>query len=104
MAKRPLEGILRHMRRVFSAKQTAKLSDRQLLEHFLSNGDDIAFSALVQRHGPMVLGVCQSVLRHEQDAQDAYQATFLVLARKAHSIRKRESLGSWLHGVAHRLA
>src|SRR5262249_368681 len=66
--------------------------------------DEGAFAALLARHGPMVLGVCRRVLRHTQDAEDAFQATFLVLARKAGAIGRREALGGWLYGVACRVA
>ena len=76
----------------------------QLLQQFIADRDEDAFAALVQRHGAMVLGVTRSVLRHQQDAEDVFQAAFLVLARKAHTIRKQDSLSSWLHGVAYRLA
>jgi RNA polymerase sigma factor (sigma-70 family) len=79
-------------------------SDRQLLHAFAADRDPAAFTALVERHGPRVFGVCRHVLRHAQDAEDAFQATFLVLARKAGSIRKRDSLASWLHGAAYRMA
>src|SRR5262249_14259999 len=78
--------------------------DRQLLDQFAARGDEAAFAALVARHGPMVLRVCRRVLRHEQDAEDAFQATFLVLARHTGSIRKREALAEWVHGVADRTA
>jgi RNA polymerase sigma factor (sigma-70 family) len=96
--------FLRQVRKLVAAQTAGRLSDRQLLEQFLARQDESAFSALVQRHGPAVLSLCRSLLRHLQDAEDVFQATFLVLARKAGSIRKRESLGSWLYGVAHRLA
>jgi RNA polymerase sigma factor (sigma-70 family) len=80
------------------------LSDRQLLERFIARRDEAAFEVLVWRHGPMVLGVCRRLLAQEHDAEDAFQATFLALVRKASSIRKREALGSWLHKVAYRIA
>jgi RNA polymerase sigma factor (sigma-70 family) len=79
-------------------------ADATLLEQFAARGDGLAFAVLVERHGGMVLGLCRRLLRHEQDAEDAFQATFLVLARKAGSIRKSESIGSWLYGVASRVA
>jgi RNA polymerase sigma factor (sigma-70 family) len=79
-------------------------SDQQLLAKFSTIQDQTAFSALVRRHGPMVLGVLRRALRHEQDAEDAFQATFLVLARSAGSIRDVQALPSWLHGVSRRIA
>jgi RNA polymerase sigma factor (sigma-70 family) len=82
----------------------AEASDAQLLERFTTRGEEAAFTALLRRHGPMVLSVSQRVLHRLHDAEDVFQATFLLLARKADSICKREAVGSWLHGVAHRLA
>jgi RNA polymerase sigma factor (sigma-70 family) len=95
--------ILHHVRRLLTHRETGP-SDCDLLRDFLDRRDEAAFAALVERHGAMVLGVCQSILRHRQDAEDAFQATFVVLARNAGSIRRRDGLGSWLHGVAHRVA
>ena len=82
------------------------LTDGQLLQHCLgahSGGDQAAFTVLVQRHGPMVLGVCRELLGSSHDVDDAFQATFLVLFRKAHSVRNADSVASWLHGVAFRI-
>jgi RNA polymerase sigma factor (sigma-70 family) len=83
---------------------TDNLTDRQLLEGFALRRDEESFTHLVQRHGPMVLGVCRQILRHEQDAEDAFQATFLVLSRQAGKIRGGEALPNWLFSVATRLA
>jgi len=80
------------------------LDDGQLLELIRNARNDAAFAKLLQRHGPMVWGVCRRVLRDVHQAEDAFQGTFLVLLRKVGSIRKTESLGSWLHGVAYRVA
>ncbi len=88
------------IRRETSHLITPTMSDRELLDRFVEDRDESAFSTVVARHGAMVLGVCARVLRHRQDAEDALQATFLVLARKAGTVRKRTSLASWLHGVA----
>lgn len=82
----------------------AELSDGDLLHLFVAKQDENAFALLVQRHGAMVMGVCRRVLQHQQDSEDAFQATFLVLSRKARSISRRESLSSWLYKVAYRIA
>jgi RNA polymerase sigma factor (sigma-70 family) len=100
MTKTSLTGVVDHLR-VLAAGADA---DRQLLERFVVRREEAAFAALVRRHGPMVLSVCRRVLHSLPDAEDTFQATFVVLARKAGSIRKREALGSWLHGVAFHLA
>src|SRR5262245_10921734 len=90
--------ILRHIRGLAGP---GDLPDRELLERFTAGREGPAFETLVRRYGPMVLGVCRRVLGNLHDAEDAFQATFLVLARKAGSICKREALGSWLYGVAY---
>jgi RNA polymerase sigma factor (sigma-70 family) len=103
MSNLGLRTVLRYLRRTAGGTKTG-LPDAALLERFLATGDQAAFELLVWRHGPMVLVVCRRVLGHEQDAEDAFQATFLALARKASSIGKREALSSWLYKVAYRTA
>jgi RNA polymerase sigma factor (sigma-70 family) len=101
MAKAALSSVIR---RLVSAQARTGPPDRHLLERFIAHKDEGAFAALVERHGAMVQAVARSVLHHWQDAEDVFQATFLVLARQAGSVRKGSSVGSWLHGVAYRLA
>src|SRR5262249_19804157 len=101
MAFSPLQTVLSHIRNL--AGQDS-LSDRQLLTTYTASREEPAFACLLRRHGPMVLSIGWRILRNEHDAEDVFQATFLLLARKAGSIRKRESVSSWLHGVALRLA
>jgi len=84
--------------------QLALLTDSQLLERFVGRGDQEAFAVLVQRHGPTVLGVCRRVLHHDQDTEDAFQAAFVVLARKANTISNHDSVASWLYKVGYRIA
>jgi hypothetical protein len=83
-----------------TALQQGDRSDADLLAGFHAHRDEASFDVLVRRHGPMVFGVCRRLLGHEQEAEDAYQATFLVLARRAGQIRRPERLASWLWGVA----
>jgi RNA polymerase sigma factor (sigma-70 family) len=98
-----LGAVLRRL--LLVAERTGEgQTDRQLLDYFVTTKDEAAFAALLARHGCLVFGVCRSVLHQEQDAEDAFQATFLALARMASSIRKRDSLASWLYGVALRTA
>jgi RNA polymerase sigma factor (sigma-70 family) len=99
-----MQGVLRHLRSLRDTQALSEAPDAQLLECFVRGHDEAPFAALVRRHGPMVWSVSRRVLPHEHDAEDVFQATFLLLARKAGSIRKTGSVGSWLHGVAHRLA
>jgi RNA polymerase sigma factor (sigma-70 family) len=104
MAARQLHTILRHLHHTIRTQTVEGCTDGQLLERFTRQQDAAAFEALVHRHGPMVLGVCRRVLVNEHEAEDAFQATLLVLVRKAAAIRKHESVGSWLYGVAYRIA
>jgi DNA-directed RNA polymerase specialized sigma24 family protein len=92
-----------HLRLLFEAGTATRPSDGHLLERFVSRRGELAFTALVERHGPMVQRVCYAVLGDHHEAQDAFQATLLVLARSARSIRRRDSLASWLHGVTFRV-
>src|SRR5262249_4595958 len=95
--------VLQHLR-TSVLREAGGLSDRQLLEIFIERRDEAAFEAIVRRHGPMVMGVCGRVLRNRQDAEDAFQAVFLVLVRKAAAITSRELLAAWLYGVAYNTA
>ncbi len=107
MAVERSEASLKHLRTLWNEGAISSLGDRELLARFVAHTGDAAeaaFAALMERHAPMVLLVCRQMLGDEHDAQDACQATFLVLAKKARSIKKPEALGSWLHGVALRVS
>src|SRR5262245_52389448 len=98
-----ISGVLQHLRTIV-LRDGAALSDKQLLEEYLSRRDEAALAALVRRHGAMVWGVCRRVLANYHDAEDAFQATFLVFVKKASSIAWRDLLANWLYGVAHQTA
>ena len=104
MASEPNRATLRHIDRLFQRGTTIGLDEGQLLARFESDRDESALEALVDRHGPMVLGVCRRLLANPADVDDAFQATFLILVRKAHALRDIHQLGPWLHGVAYRVA
>src|SRR4029077_15436 len=103
MASSPMSEVVRHLRRSVLPDGAGR-TDGQLLADYLSRRDETALAAVVRRHGPMVWGVCRRVLHHHHDAEDAFQATFLVLVRKAASIASRKLLANWLYGVAHQTA
>ena len=103
MAEVQLGVVLRHVRKLVGAP-AAEQTDGQLLDRFVRRRDEAAFEALLGRHGPLVLGACRRLLADEADAADAFQATFLVLVRRAGSVRRSAALGSWLYGVAYRVA
>jgi RNA polymerase sigma factor (sigma-70 family) len=104
MSETPASPFLQAIRRMVGDQCATAAPDQELLRQFVRERDEAAFHSLVRRHGAMVLSVCRTVLSNEADAEDAFQATFLVLAQNAASIRKTASVGSWLHGVAYRLA
>lgn len=104
MAGKAFNGVLQRIRTLAAVHTGRACGDRELLERFLIAEDEAAFTLLVDRHGPMILSLCRRLLRDRHEADDACQATFLVLARKARSLRKQESLASWLHGVAYRIS
>src|SRR5437763_13448754 len=104
MATAQMDTVIRDLRRAVWRQDGTGWTDGQLLASFIEQKDEAAFGALVQRHGPMVFGVCRRVVGNHHDAEDAFQATILVLARKASSVRPREKVANWLHGVALRTA
>jgi RNA polymerase sigma factor (sigma-70 family) len=104
MTKPFLAPVLHDLRRLAETTEDRQQSDRQLLERYLSRRDEAAFTALVRRHGRLVLAACRRVLADEADVEDAFQATFLVLMRRAALVPWHESIGCWLFGVAHRIA
>jgi RNA polymerase sigma factor (sigma-70 family) len=99
-----LAAGIRHLRGLMAVQCRSAESDEQLLNAFTARGDEDAFAVLVRRHGPMVLHVCRRVLEHEQDAEDAFQATFLLLARNPAGLRNKSALAGFLHGAAYRIA
>jgi RNA polymerase sigma factor (sigma-70 family) len=104
MTTRLKPDLLGTMRAMFLKEELRAVSDAQLLTRYVVGREDWAFEAILRRHGAMVLGVCRRILADAHEAEDAFQATFLVLALKAASVVPRERLGSWLHGVAQRTA
>src|SRR5207248_2768980 len=104
MATGQSHPVLRFIRRLAAPRQSGETADTRLLQRFLAHHDEAAVAELVRRHGPMVLGVCRRILRDSHDAEDAFQATFLVLLRKAAQIRPPSMVANWLHGVAYRAA
>jgi RNA polymerase sigma factor (sigma-70 family) len=104
MTRTSLSPVVRHIRRLAGPDPIEDASDAELLGRFVADRDERAFATLVRRHGPLVWGVCWQVLHHRQDAEDAFQATFLLLARHARSIRDGQALASWLYRAAYRVA
>ncbi len=104
MARAAFGGVIQQIHRIFGPGSVSGLGEAELLERFVERRDEAAFEAIVTRHGPMVLGVCRRLLDDANDVDDAFQATFLVLVRRAGSIRDGDRLGNWLYGVAHKVA
>src|SRR5436309_1436096 len=103
MTPHRLNPVLRHLRSI-GGDPTADLPDTGLLARFAATGDEAAFTVLVRRHGPMIFGLCRRLIADHHAAEDAFQATFLLLAKKARWLRQPDRLGPWLHGVARRVA
>src|ERR1043165_2934116 len=97
------QALITRIHHLAGLSKAHALNDRQLLDQF-ANGDEVAFTALVERYGGLVMGVCRRILQHTQDAEDAFQAAFMVLARKASKVAWQESVANWLHGVAYRIS
>src|SRR5437870_10235340 len=104
MATSEMTEVIQRLRGAVFLRDGAGLSDSQLLEAYISRREKAALAALVRRHGPMVWGVCRRILRDYHDAEDAFQATFLVLVRKAASVLPRHMVANWLYGVARQTA
>jgi RNA polymerase sigma factor (sigma-70 family) len=104
MSKTSLSTFLHHLKRGMVAETLSDAGDPQLVEQFLADRDEAAFEALIRRHGPMIMSVCSRIVHNHADAEDAFQATFLVLAKNLRTVRKQASFASWLHGVARRIA
>jgi RNA polymerase sigma factor (sigma-70 family) len=104
MTNTPVNGLIQHFRRAALLQGAAGMSDGQLLRSHLRRGETAALEAIVQRHASMVWGICRRALHNHHDAEDAFQATFIVLVRKAATVRPREMVGNWLYGVAHQTA
>src|SRR5262249_51991734 len=104
MSSAQVGAVLQQIRKLADVRHDDEAADHQLLERFARHQDEDAFAALLRRHGPMVLRVCQSVLHELHDAEDAFQAAFLLLAQKAGSIHRREAVSAWLYRVAYHLA
>src|SRR5205807_662889 len=99
-----LNKVIEHLRSVFAKQDAGGITDAALWQRYVNNRDEAAFELLVRRHGPMVFAVCRRVLHNVHDAEDAFQATFLVLVRRASGLRSPARLGNWLYGVAYRTA
>ena len=104
MASERLGLVLRHIHELVASRTAGEQTDRKLLQRFAADHDEAAFAEIVQRHGRMVFGVCRRVLGDAHEAEDTFQATFVVLVRKAAHLRGRDAVGNWLYGVAVRTA
>jgi RNA polymerase sigma factor (sigma-70 family) len=104
MATGHVHPLLCHLRRLAASQTNSSTTDAELLERFVSRRDEVAFTGLLSRHGPMIWSVCRRILADVHRAEDAFQATFLVLVRKAGAVGRREHVASWLYGVALRVA